>query len=62
MENLKENACCVICEKSNEEGIIILEQFICNSCEKEILITDVEDDRYGYFVVQLRALLCGSEA
>lgn len=62
MDNLRENGCCVICNKPNEEGITILEQFICNFCEKEMLTTDVEDERYGYFVVQLRSLLCGSEA
>lgn len=60
MDNIKEKDCCVICDNSNEEGIVILEQFICNSCEKEMLTTDVEDEKYGYFVVQLRALLCGS--
>lgn len=62
MNNLDEWVCCMICNEPDEEGIKILGQFICKSCETDILKTDVEDERYAYFVVQMRSLLCGSGA
>lgn len=45
---------CKICEEKKREGIYILVSFICSDCEKEILNTNPEDERYQYFVDRLK--------
>lgn len=47
---------CMICEQAGREGIHILSQFICLECEREMVMTGVEDDLYDYFVERMRAL------
>jgi hypothetical protein len=51
-----ENKTCMVCGESKEEGITIVTQFLCSSCESEIVQTKVEDERYPFFVQQLKSL------
>ncbi|PTX55209.1 inhibitor of sigma-G Gin protein [Melghirimyces profundicolus] len=52
---------CIVCNQWREQGIEILDEFICESCEKEIVKTDVEDQKYPYFVTRLKHLWTGGE-
>jgi len=45
---------CLICELPRPEGIHICGQFICASCEEEIVRTDVRDEKYPYFISQMK--------
>ncbi|MBB6692491.1 sigma factor G inhibitor Gin [Cohnella xylanilytica] len=47
---------CMVCGQPKEEGIQIVTEFICTSCESEMVNTKVEDERYPFFVRQLRQL------
>jgi hypothetical protein len=47
---------CIVCGESKEDGITIVTEFICQSCESEIVRTKVEDERYPYLVRQLKPL------
>ncbi|KIL34932.1 inhibitor of sigma-G Gin [Cohnella kolymensis] len=47
---------CIICNEEKEEGITVITEFICTSCESEMVQTKVEDDRYPFFVRQLKQL------
>lgn len=50
------NETCIICEEKKTSGIYICNQLICNSCQKEIVETEVEDIRYNYLVEKLKKL------
>ncbi|WP_342749813.1 sigma factor G inhibitor Gin [Planifilum fimeticola] len=45
--------CCIVCEQPRHEGISILDEFICDDCERSIVRTPVEDKKYSFFVTQL---------
>ncbi|MGM8215735.1 sigma factor G inhibitor Gin [Bacillaceae bacterium W0354] len=45
---------CKICEEHKSEGIYLLVSFICSDCEKEILGTSPEEERYQYYVDRLK--------
>ncbi len=45
---------CKVCEEWKEDGIYLLISFICTSCEKEMLETDPQDERYQYYVDRLK--------
>lgn len=45
---------CAICELQREEGIRIASSFICSTCEYEMVKTDVLDEKYPYFITQMR--------
>lgn len=47
---------CMICDEECEEGIVLLDHLICTSCEQEIVHTNAEDEKYDYFVYQMRAI------
>lgn len=51
-----ERAKCMICQVSAEEGISILDSFLCVDCEQEIVQTEVEDSRYSMFVYKMKDL------
>lgn len=53
-ENVKK--ACIVCGEPKEEGIMIVTEFICNFCESTIVQTNVEDERYPFFVKQMRQL------
>jgi hypothetical protein len=48
--------CCMICGDFRMDGIWILSEFICDYCESEIVQTDVLDDKYPFFIYQMRQL------
>ncbi|TFB21061.1 sigma-G inhibitor, Gin [Filobacillus milosensis] len=45
---------CKICEEWKNEGIYLLISFICSDCEKEILDTDPQDERYQYYIDRMK--------
>jgi len=47
---------CIICHISTDEGITILDSFLCFDCEQEIVRTEVEDTRYMMYVSKMRDL------
>lgn len=47
---------CIICEEEKENGIYICNQLICQSCQKKLVETDVDDANYDLLVQQLRKL------
>lgn len=47
---------CIVCGNLSEKGIHICEQWICAMCEDEIVQTDVEDEKYPFFIHQLRQI------
>ncbi|MFD0717104.1 sigma factor G inhibitor Gin [Paenibacillus sp. GCM10027626] len=48
--------CCIICGFENHEGIRIIDDFICKSCEYEMVRTEVEDEKYPFFIHQLKKI------
>lgn len=54
MEHKQET--CIICGQSKQEGIFIISEFICQSCEEEMVRTDVRDEKYPFFIHQMRQI------
>jgi hypothetical protein len=48
--------CCIICGLEKESGITIISEFICESCEAEMVRTDVKDEKYPFFIHQLKRI------
>ncbi|WP_017185074.1 sigma factor G inhibitor Gin [Alkalibacillus haloalkaliphilus] len=46
--------CCQICGEWKQDGIHVLSSFICKGCEREIVNTNPDDERYQYFVDRLK--------
>lgn len=53
-EILQEPALCIICDKTQTEGIHICGRFICEVCEAEMVRTDVMDEKYPFFIHQMK--------
>lgn len=47
---------CIICGQGKEEGICIVSQFICETCESEMVHTNAEEEKYKYFIHQMRRI------
>jgi len=47
---------CIICGRSEQQGIFICERLICDQCEKEMIATDVKEEKYHYFVDQMKKI------
>ncbi len=49
---------CMVCGRLVEQsqGIHLLQHFICNECEQEIVTTGTEDEHYRFFVKRLHLL------
>lgn len=47
---------CIICGEVTEDGIVVVNQFICTSCEQEMVKTDVQDRKYPFFIHRLKRL------
>jgi hypothetical protein len=47
---------CVVCSARTEEGIFIFDHFICRPCEAEMVETDVDEQKYAYFIARMRKL------
>ena len=63
MDNKLEHQC-VICgeQKSEGEGIRIISGFICEPCEMEMVRTDVRDDKYPFFIHQMKQIFLEKNA
>lgn len=53
---MSEQLKCMICHVSANQGIKILDSFLCQDCEQEIVKTEVDDSRYTMFVSKMRDL------
>jgi Inhibitor of sigma-G Gin len=53
---------CIICGEKKEDGIFILSEFICDTCEAEMVRTDVMDEKYPFFIHQLKINLVLKDA
>ncbi|UHA75357.1 sigma factor G inhibitor Gin [Paenibacillus sp. 481] len=53
---MESTQCCIVCNNATTDGIVVVNQFICTSCEQEMVRTDVEDEKYNYFIHQLKRL------
>jgi hypothetical protein len=47
---------CIVCEQERVDGIAIFEQFICQCCEQEMVNTDVRDEKYSFFIHQMKQI------
>lgn len=47
---------CVICEEKKENGIQVIQAFICDECEKEIVTTETNAPSYNTFVEKLKSI------
>lgn len=45
---------CLICEMEKDNGIYLLNYFICKECESEIIATETEHANYSYYLERLR--------
>lgn len=55
---------CIICgeHKTIGEGIRIISEFICITCETEMIQTDVKDVKYPFFIHQLKRIFIQKNA
>ncbi|MBW7455185.1 sigma factor G inhibitor Gin [Paenibacillus sepulcri] len=49
-------SCCIICGHHKQEGLRIIDEFICESCEVEMVRTEVQDAKYPFFIHQLKQI------
>ncbi|OYD06392.1 sigma factor G inhibitor Gin [Paludifilum halophilum] len=61
MQDTRDRIRCIVCEEERVKGIRVLDEFICETCEKEIVNTEVEDQKYPHFVLQLRNIWLNSQ-
>lgn len=54
--NASKLATCIICEQQKDNGIQIVSEFICDACENEMVHTDVKDEKYPFFIHQLKRI------
>ncbi|UFJ40514.1 sigma factor G inhibitor Gin [Brevibacillus humidisoli] len=47
---------CIVCGEERAVGIAIWQQFICYPCEQEMVKTDVMDEKYPFFIKQMRQI------
>lgn len=47
---------CIVCGKQSADGINIWHNFICRPCEGEMVGTQVQDEKYHYFVKKMRKI------
>ncbi|WP_027415740.1 sigma factor G inhibitor Gin [Aneurinibacillus terranovensis] len=47
---------CIVCGKQGTEGLFIFNSFVCKNCEQEMVATDACDDKYLYFIKQMRQI------
>ncbi|MCQ6563752.1 sigma factor G inhibitor Gin [Paenibacillus mendelii] len=55
-ENMAARNFCIICGHDKTDGIRIIDEFICEACETEMVETDVQDAKYPFFIHQLRRI------
>ncbi|AQS54442.1 MAG: sigma factor G inhibitor Gin [Novibacillus thermophilus] len=55
-DTIRDASECIICEQKSVKGITVCDQFICESCEQEMIKTDVKEPKYPLFVKRLRRI------
>lgn len=55
MEEEKEQIC-IICGQTGRNGITVINEFICDECETEMVRTDVHDAKYPFFIHQMKQI------
>lgn len=45
---------CIVCEQLKEKGIHLYTSFICEDCEKDMVVTDTNDPKYKYYIERLK--------
>ncbi len=58
----EQQALCMICKDVKEDGIHICTSFLCTDCESELVQTDVLDDKYAFFISQMRQIMLKKNA
>lgn len=53
---------CIVCGNHRMNGIAIIDQFICEHCETEMVNTDVLDEKYPFFIHQMRRIWLKKDA
>jgi len=56
LANQKHGEVCLICEKNQQTGIHIFNQFICEACERKVISTETNDSQYLFYLKQLEKL------
>ena len=56
MEDNRPRNKCIICGLEKQEGIVIISEFICDTCEAEMVQTDVKDAKYPFFIHQMKQI------
>ncbi|MGR6009400.1 sigma factor G inhibitor Gin [Bacillus cereus] len=51
-----QNEVCIVCETERKEGIYVYNNLICYECEKDMVNTETNDQKYIYYLKQLRKL------
>lgn len=47
---------CIVCGQAKTNGLCIIDEFICDTCENEMVRTNVQDAKYPFFIHQLKRL------
>lgn len=47
---------CIVCSKHKDVGIRIFQSFLCADCEREIVQTDVLDEKYPYYIDRMKQI------
>lgn len=47
---------CIVCSQDEPEGIFIFDSFVCRHCETEMIKTDATEDKYMFFIKQMRQI------
>ncbi|MBP1907331.1 sigma factor G inhibitor Gin [Paenibacillus turicensis] len=47
---------CIICGQQKEDGIHIVSEFICDACESEMVRTDVQEEKYHFFIHRMKQI------
>lgn len=50
------SATCIVCQQEKVTGIHICGQFLCADCERDIVVTDVGDQRYQYYIERMKQI------
>lgn len=53
---------CIVCGNDRKDGLEIWGEFICRECESEMVHTDVQDEKYPFFIQQMRQIWLKKDA
>lgn len=53
---------CIVCGEQCKDGLMIWKEFVCRSCENEMVNTDVKDEKYPFFIKQMRQIWLKKDA